>query len=157
MEMDRRLKVARIAVLSMWIGAILFFAIAVAPNVFSVLLPHEGGRAFAGDIVGRALTTLHVFGFICGVLFLLLGLRRFASAANSLVLAMLLLTVLSQFAITPRIHAIRNSASFESLALNNPQRTSFDRLHKLSTATEGAVLLLGIVALIACARRTTND
>jgi hypothetical protein len=58
---------------------------------------------------------------------------------------------------TPRIHAIRNSASFESLAPTDPQRFTFDRLHKVSTATEGAVLLLGIVALIACARRTTSD
>ena len=155
--MDRQLKSARVAALSIWIGAILFFAIAVAPNVFSVLMAHEGGRALAGDIVGRALTTLHIFGFICGVLFLLLGFRPVVSAANWLVVAMLILTALSQFAITPRIHAIRNSASFESLAPTDPQRAAFDRLHKLSTATEGAVLLLGIVALIACARRTTID
>jgi len=155
--MDGRLRSARVAFLSIWIGAILFFAIAVAPNVFGVLMPHEGGRALAGDIVGRTLTTLHIFAFICGVLFLLLGFRSFASAANLLVVAMLILTALSQFVITPRIHAIRDSASFESLAATDPQRVSFDRLHKLSTATEGAVLLLGIVALFACARRTTND
>jgi hypothetical protein len=150
-------KSTRIAVLSIWIGAILFFAIAVAPNVFSVLMPHAGGRALAGDIVGRALTALHAFAIVCGILFLLFGLRFFRGMANWLVLAMLALTCLSQFGITPRIHSIRGNAMFESLAPSDPQRAAFDRLHKLSTATEGAVLLLGIVALIAEGRRRTKN
>ena len=159
------MKSARVAVLSIWIGAILFFAIAVAPNVFSVLIPHEGGRALAGDIVGRALTTLHIFGFICGALFLILGLKKFRESSSWLVLAMLTLTAFSQFWITPTIHLYRNEPKlrnsigldFDSLPPNDPARRGFDFWHKLSTATEGAVLLLGVVALIACARRTTKD
>lgn len=154
--MDRRLKATRVAVLSIWIGAIFFFAIAVAPSVFAVLTPHEGGRALAGDIVGQALAMLHDMGLICGALFIILSRCKFNSVAIWLVFCMMLLTATSEFAITPRIHVIRTSTDFASLAPSDPQRATFDRLHKASTATEGAVLLLGIVALIAEARRRAD-
>lgn len=146
----------RLALLGAWLGAIIFFAIAVAPNVFAVLMPHEGGRALAGDIVNRAVAALHYVGLVCGLLFLLLGIRRFAGSANVVVGVMLLLTCVSQFGISRRMHAIRSETSFESLTPVDPRRAEFDRLHTASTTTEGVILLLAFVALIAESRRKTH-
>ena len=49
----------RIIAIALWLGAIVYFAAAVAPNVFAVLTPQIGGRALAGDIVNHALALLH--------------------------------------------------------------------------------------------------
>lgn len=146
----------RLTLLGAWLGAILLFAIAVAPNAFAVLTPHEGGRALAGDIVNRALAALHYFGLACGLLFLLLGVRRSVTLPNVVVAVMLLLTCISQFGISRRMHAIRGEASFESLTEADSRRVEFDRLHKASTTAEGAILVLGVIALIAESRRKTG-
>lgn len=140
--------------LSLWLGAIIFFAAAIAPNVFAVLSPHEGGRALAGDIVNRALTTLHYMGLSCGVVFLLLAPRL--RIANGLVLAMMMLTLISQFGITRRMHVIRSEVALDQLSPGDPRRAEFDRLHKASTTTESAILLLGITALVVDGRRKAD-
>jgi hypothetical protein len=142
----------RIIIIALWLGAIVYFAAAVAPNVFSVLTPHEGGRALAGDIVGRALAVLHYFGMACAVIFLLLEIRRLTSAGNVLVLLMLVLTCVSQFVVAPRMHSIR-ARGIEAFAPDDPSRKDFDSLHKLSTTAEGIILLLGIGALVFESRR----
>ncbi len=142
----------RIIVIALWLGAIVYFAIAVAPNVFAVLTPQVGGRALAGDIVSRALALLHYFGIACAVIFLLLGMRRMTSTVNALVVLMLVLTCASQWVITPRMHAIR-ARGIEALAPGDPARKDFDFLHKISTTTEGFILLLGVGALVAESRR----
>jgi hypothetical protein len=143
----------RIIAIALWLGAIVYFAAAVAPNVFAVLTPQVGGRALAGDIVNRALALLHYFGIGCALVFLLLGMRRLTSAGNALVLVMLVLTGISQFVITPRMHAIRARGGIESVAPGDPARQDFDFLHKLSTTTEGVILLLGVGALVIETRR----
>jgi MFS family permease len=138
----------RIVVLALWIGAIVYFAFAVAPSVFGVLTPRIGGRTMAGDIVNRALMLLHYFGIACALIFLVTGLRRLADPANALVFAMLVLTLISQFGISRKMHQIRTQVMLDELDVNDPMRRDFNSLHKLSTATEGAVLLLGIGALV---------
>ncbi|HWK30956.1 MAG TPA: DUF4149 domain-containing protein [Terriglobales bacterium] len=142
----------RIIAIALWLGAIVYFAAAVAPNVFAVLTPQIGGRALAGDIVNHALALLHYFGFGCALIFLLLGMRRLTSAGNAFVLVMLVLTGVSQFVIMPRMHALR-ARGIEALAPDDPARKTFDFLHKLSTTTEGVILLLGIGTLVIESRR----
>ena len=136
-----------------WLGSILFFAIAVAPNVFAVLNDRVGGRAMAGDIVSRALAMLHYFGMACGLAFLLLGFRRLTSAANAVVLVMLLLTCVSQFVISRRMHSIRAEGALTQSEVLDPRRGEFDILHRLSTATEGVLFLLGLGAIFIESRR----
>ncbi len=66
---------------------------------------------------------------------------------------MLLLTVISQFAISPRMHALRAEAGIiDSLALDNAVRMEFDRLHVWSEKFEEAIFLLGLAALFLTAR-----
>jgi uncharacterized membrane protein len=143
--------------LVLWLGGILFFAVAVAPSVFSVLTPVEGGRLLAGNIVNRSLGILHWMGITCGIAFLLCSsalARRFINAENILALAMIVLTAISQFVVSARMAGIRAQAgSLERLAMSDPLRLQFARLHQVSTALEGVIFLLGLVVIVMVSRR----
>jgi hypothetical protein len=81
------------------------------------------------------------------------GNARPLAARHILIVLMLLLTVISQFAISPKMHAIRAEVGvIDDLPLDNPLRMEFDRLHAWSEKFEEAVLLLGLVALYATAQ-----
>jgi hypothetical protein len=76
------------------------------------------------------------------------GTARPLAGRHVLVVLMLLLTMISQFAISPRMHAIRAEAgAIDNLALDSPQRLEFNRLHAWSEKFEEGILLLGLIAL----------
>jgi len=135
----------------------LFFAIAVAPSVFSVLTPVEGGGLLAGNIVNRSLGILHWMGITCGLAFLLCSsalAKRFAKPENFLALAMIFLTAISQFAVSARMAAIRAEVgSFDRLPLTDPLHAQFIRLHQISVSLEGVIFLLGLVIIVLVSRR----
>jgi hypothetical protein len=65
-----------------------------------------------------------------------------------LISLMLGLTLLSQFWIIARMDTLRASiGDFATVPLDHPARVQFDALHVWSTRVEGAVLLLGLVAV----------
>lgn len=81
------------------------------------------------------------------------GTLRPLAARHVLIVLMLMLTLISQFGITPKMHAIRTDVGMiDNVPLDNPLRVEFDRLHAWSERLEGAVLLLGLVALYATAQ-----
>jgi uncharacterized membrane protein len=136
-----------------WIGGLIFFAFVLAPTAFQVLPnPH-----LAGNVVGRALGKLHWIAIVSGCVFLassLLYSRLTDGTAHALALRhvliglMLGLTLLSQFWIIPKMDTLRATVSdFATVPLDNPVRVQFDALHGWSTRVEGAVLLLGLVAI----------
>jgi uncharacterized membrane protein len=139
--------------LIVWVGGLIFFAFAVAPSAFA-LLPT---RHMAGNLVGRTLGILHWMGIFSGLIFLgssfayayiTRGSAHFASARNLLIIVMLLLTLVSQFGIIPRMDTLRASiGEIDSVPPDNPARMQFDGLHVWSTRVEGGVLLLGLVAV----------
>jgi uncharacterized membrane protein len=146
--------------LVVWLGGLIFFAFVVAPTVFSPgLLP---SRQMAGSIVGRSIDRLHWMAIVSGTVFLIASMlySRIASGnarplapRHVLIALMLLLTVISQFAISPKMHAIRAEAGvIDDLPPDDPLRMEFDRLHMWSEKFEAAVLLLGLVALYGTAR-----
>jgi hypothetical protein len=151
--------------LVVWLGGLIFFAFVLAPTVFSPgLLPT---RELAGSIVGISLDKLHYMAIACGIIFLIASMlyRRMASgnarplaAPHLLIVLMLLLTGISQFAITPRMHAIRTEIGaidvgvIDNVPLENPLRKEFDRLHAWSEKFEAAVLLLGLATLFTTAQ-----
>ena len=139
--------------LVVWLGGIIFFAFVVAPTVFSVLPT----RHLAGLVVNRALSVLHWMGIISAVVFLCTSItysrltvgdgHPFA-ARHILVIVMLALTLISQFAITPRMHALRISmGEIDAVAPDNPARVQFNQLHVWSTRLEGGVFLMGLIVL----------
>ena len=136
-----------------WIGGLVFFAFVLAPTAFQVL----PNTHLAGNVVGRALGKLHWIAIVSGLIFLgssLLYTRLTEGTSHPfalrhvLICLMLGLTLLSQFWIIPRMDTLRASVDdFAAAPLDNPQRVQFDTLHVWSTRVEGAVLLLGLVAV----------
>ena len=137
--------------LIVWLGGLIFFPV-VAQTAFSVL----PSRHLAGLVVGRSLSVLHSMGIVSGAVFLassMLYNRLISGSAHVfagrllLICLMLALTLISQFAIIPRMDTLRAAlpAEIDSVPPDNPARLQFDALHVWSTRLEGAVLLLGLV------------
>src|SRR5215469_4389436 len=151
------LRAVMLLALIVWIGGIIFFAFVVAPTLFSVLPAQT-----AGNVVSPSLSKLHWIGLTAGAVFLICSLvynwakhsqLRLFSATHVLVVLMLILTAISQFAITPRMRELREGPP----GLDAPNaRAEFNRLHIWSTRTEGGVLLLGLVVVIVTARERSN-
>lgn len=137
----------RTVLLAGWLGAIVFFAIGVPPQVFVVLTGLPEGRELAGDLVSRSLTVLHYMGMIAGAGYVARGYRHLNTLQNWMVIAMLALTMVSQFVIIARMNAIRSSMHLQQLAPDDPRPGQFDLLHTLSTVTEGAIFVIGCTAL----------
>jgi len=146
--------------LVVWLGGLIFLAFVEAPIVFSPgLLPT---RQMAGSIVGRSLDLLHYVAIVSGIVFLIAsmlysrratGNARPLAAQHLLIVLMLLLTVISQFAVSPKMHAIRAEVGvIDNVPQNDPLRREFNRLHVWSEKFEEAVLLLGLVALFTTAQ-----
>src|SRR6266576_5272478 len=95
--------------LSIWLGSDVFLSFVVAPGAFSVL----ACRDQAGAIVGYSLGRMHWMGIVCGVVILLarlLRMRSFVSLVAPAALCgvlMILLTVISQVAVSPRMGELR--------------------------------------------------
>lgn len=146
--------------LVVWIGGVVFLAV-TAQTAFSVL----PSRHLAGSVVGASITKLHWMGLISGIVYLISSLTysrlHFGSAqpvaANHIViLLMLALTAISQWGVTPRMHALRMSAGeIDNVPANDPARIQFNRLHVWSEQIEKAVLILGLVVVYLTARQFT--
>src|SRR5262249_38612076 len=133
--------------LAVWLGGLIFFAFVLAPTVFAPgLLPT---RHLAGEIVARSLSALHWMGIVSGTVFLIgsavynrmtLGHARLLATRHLVIALMLVLTLISQFTISPRMHALRVEAgSVDSMPLDSPARMEFDRLHMWSERFEEGV------------------
>ena len=139
--------------LVVWIGGLIFFAFVLAPTAFQVL----PNTHLAGNVVGRALGKLHWIAIISGIVFLISsllysyltqGTPHLFAMRHVLICLMLALTLFSQFWIIPRMETLRAQVGdFAQVPLTNPMRVQFDALHVWSTRVEGAVLLLGLIAI----------
>lgn len=140
--------------LVVWIGGIVFLAFVEAPIAFSPgLLPT---RHMAGSIVGGSLDRLHCMGIASGVVFLITSIIYYRATTGRahpfalrhiLIAGMVVFTLISQFAVSPKMHALRAQAVvIDNLSLDDPIRREFDRLHVWSEKLEEAVLLLGLIA-----------
>ena len=147
--------------LVVWVGGIVFFAFVLAPTVFHPgILP---SRQLAGAVVSRSLGILHWMGLVCGVVFLVTslidsqvvsGVSALLSARNLLVCAMIVLTLISMFAISTRMLDLRNQMVFiDNVPHDDARRVEFNRLHVWSTRLESTVLLLGLAVIFLTSRR----
>lgn len=144
--------------LIVWIGGIIFLSFVEAPSAFSV----APTRHMAGTLVGHTLGILHWMGLFSGVVFLgssmllsslVTGSAQPMAARHILICAMLLLTVISQFGISPKMATLRAQfGDIDSVAADNPARVQFDSLHHWSVRLEVVVLLTGLVVAYLTAR-----
>jgi hypothetical protein len=136
--------------LAVWMGGLIFFGFVLAPTAFAVLPT----RQLAGNVVGKSLIGLHWLAIVSGIVFLITSLLYSKMATgklqpmasrNLLIVLMLILTLISQFAIIPKMDSLRTSiGEIDSVPSDNPARMQFDGLHVWSTRVEGGVLLLAL-------------
>ena len=141
--------------LSLWLGSDAFLSFVVAPGAFQVL----ASRDQAGAMVGYALYRMHFLGVVCGVVFLISRLLRtrslssLAAPAALCVALMIVLTVVSQHAVSPRMAVLRTQmGSIQATAADSPQLAEFSRLHRVSVSLESGVLLAGLLAIFFTAK-----
>lgn len=148
--MTNFLRFLQVLALGTWVGSIFYFSAVVAPSAFAVLRTKDD----AGLLVGQSLSRLHALGLIAAIVFLVAGgaiagsVRVFSKPAMIGVVLMVVLTAISQNKVTHRMNELRTAmGSVEKTAADDPRRAEFDRLHSVSVGLEGAVLLIGLVAL----------
>jgi hypothetical protein len=144
--------------LVVWLGGITFFAFVLAPTVFAVLPTRE----LAGTVVNRTLPVLHWMGLASGVVYLATSMGYAAMTTGSaqvlaprhiLVVLMLVLTVVSMFAVSSRMMVLRAEMGvIDTVPQDDPRRVEFNQLHHWSTRIEGAVYLIGLVVLYLTAK-----
>src|SRR5215470_3203434 len=120
--------------LSIWLGSDIFLSFVVAPGAFSILASPDQ----AGAVVGYSLTRMHWMGVIFGVVILLLRLVRtghissLAAPAAASIALMILLTVISQLTVSPKMASLRvQMGSIQATAADSPLLTEFSRLHRV--------------------------
>jgi uncharacterized membrane protein len=136
--------------LSIWLGSDVFLSFVVAPGAFSVL----ASRDQAGAIVGYSLGRMHWIGIVCGLVILLVRVLRIRSLtalvapAALCVVLMIILTVISQVAVSPKMAVLRvQMGSIQATSAGSPLLAEFARLHTISVGLESGVLLAGFAAL----------
>jgi len=141
--------------LSLWLGSDVFLSFVVAPGAFRIL----ASRDSAGAIVGFGLGRMHMIGVVCGIAILVARLvrtRTFAvlvTPAAVCVVLMILLTVVSQQAVSPKMAALRvQMGSIQSAAADSPLLAEFGKLHRISVSLESGVLLAGFAAMFLMVR-----
>lgn len=156
--MSTFLRVIEFLGLSLWLGSDVFLSFVVAPGAFRIL----GSRDQAGAMVGYALGAMHIGGIICGLVLILARLARtktfssLAAPAALCVVAMIALTAISEFTVSPKMAALRaQMGSIQATAADSPLLVQFARLHRVSVSLESAVLLAGIAAMYLMVRELT--
>jgi len=87
-----------------WVGGIILLNFGVAPGAFATLGSHD----LAGAVVGMALGRLHILGLIAGLMYLASrvalarSLAALASPVAMVVILMIVLTLGSQYWLSPR-------------------------------------------------------
>jgi hypothetical protein len=153
------LRVLLYLALTLWVGAEFFFPF-VAATVFTTLRPDTHT---AGLIVGHLLKLLHGLGIASGLIAILMlarmeTLRHLSPRKSLLPIALLagavLLTVASQFGVTPAMERdrIATGGSVDAAMETNPARIEFKRLHSVSEGLEGLILFLGLATVTLLAK-----
>lgn len=140
---------ASVVLTAIWGGAAILVVTTIAPAAFRVLPT----RSLAGSLVGEVLPVLFASGLLVGVVALVLTpkgapraiLRRIGAAGT------LLGCAAAQLVIAPRIEALREriGPSVDALAITDPLRVSFGRLHGLSVLALAVAMLFALLVLAA--------
>ncbi|CAN5468216.1 hypothetical protein BH09GEM1_BH09GEM1_08740 [soil metagenome] len=138
-----------IALLAAWVGVAVFIATVMAPAAFAVLPT----RTLAGALVGRALPVLFISGMVIGgaVAVLYSSSARAAAVGGVILLA----GNASAQMIEWRLHTllVALGAPIDSLAITDPRRIEFGRLHGVSVLLMAVGMLGAMAALVALMRR----
>jgi MFS family permease len=148
----RGIPVTETVLLAVWIGAALLFALVVAPAAFAVLPT----RTLAGALVGRVLPAIFYAGVVIGSVIVILDVigrsgswgRTAAGAVSALACAV------AQLVVGTRIDRLRAAIGgpLDALALDDPRRIAFGKLHAISVGWLGVAVVAAVVALALAVR-----
>jgi uncharacterized membrane protein len=133
--------------ISLWLGAMAFFAFFVAPAAF-----HTLEREAAGRFVSVVFPRYYALGTALGVVALLACVGRGVTASwpvaewlsVGLVLLMVALTLYAWVVLLPAAHAAREAMH---TAAGSAEALRFARLHRLSSMLNVVVMIAGVVLL----------
>jgi Domain of unknown function (DUF4149) len=139
---------------SLWLGAMAFFALVVAPAAFTTL-----ERDTAARFVTTVFPRYYAIGMALGVVALVGiggGLQRGARGGDwlalALVLLMLALTAYAWRVVLPAAHAARE-AMRQGGGPPSTEALRFARLHRLSSILNVTVMMAGLALLVTQAAR----
>lgn len=133
-----------VVALVLWVGGLIVAGALVAPSVFGVLQAwnEAEGRVLAGRVFGEVLLRLTWLSYAMGVImFVTLTLHRLLGARPpkygvrvGIMAVMLVMMAAMGFYILPQVNAIQATVTgpVSALAITDPMRVEFDRLHGLS-------------------------
>ncbi len=143
------LKILTVSTASIWLGAIAFFSIFVAPVAFSVL-----DRESAGRLVTTVFPRYYLFGLVFGLLALVGVVGRLLRTAGrqapwgslALLLLMLGLSLYAIWILLPASESARAAMRAAGVATGSaaPEARAFARLHRTSVLLNGVTLLAGL-------------
>jgi len=145
-------------VLSLWLGAALFFSAVVAPNVFGVLHGFDVANSgeIAGAIVNRTLRVINLSGFIAGLVLLLVSVwrrneKRISFFLNLIALSLMTVaTAVGHWIVAARLAALRLAmvVPIDEVHLDDPRRVEFSKLHGYSVTLLAIAMLAAIAGII---------
>ena len=152
----------RLLLLGLWLGAAIFFGVAVAPAVFGVLRGADLANAneLAGSIVTRLLAFINRGGFEIGLFLLVTSFfvrrnrSRPAQVAEVISTAiMAIMTGVNHWIISARMSALRASMGLiDQVSPTDTRRIEFDWLHRYSVMAMGVAIIAGLVAFVISSR-----
>jgi hypothetical protein len=145
-------RVVHVLILSVWLGASLFFVAVLAPEAFSVL----PSRELAGTLITTTLNKIDLFGLIFGPVLRVtlfvgwLGVGVPVKLRALFCVLMTLATGVSGRWLTPEMVRIRQAMGrkIEDVAATDPLKIEFGRLHTVSTSLMAAHMLLAFLLII---------
>ncbi len=129
-----------LSAIGIWLGAMVFFAVVVAPTIFTTLEPLP-----AGHLLQRVFPRYSLFGLACLSLATLvsLGAPRASPWVTGACVLLLGVTLYARQRLLPRIEAEREAMH----ARQEGRSPAFDRLHRRSVQLNAAAMVLCVVLL----------
>jgi carboxyl-terminal processing protease len=153
-----------LSLLSLWLGAAIFFSAVVAPSTFAALRSFHVANMneIAGTIVTRALSVVNVSGVLISVPLLVLMLiaerknikASFLAGAFALTL-MAVATATGHWLIAARMRGLRLAmVAIDQVSPDDPRRIAFNNLHRYSVLSLMLAMLAALAAIILIGFRT---
>jgi hypothetical protein len=141
----------RLAIVGMWLGAMVFFSFFVAPSAFAVLPSHQ-----AGAVVARTLAGMEMLGLALGILMLLVLLTTLRPRGKGFVFELIVIALMtaamavSRFIVSARLHELRarTGEALSQLPPTDATRATFDWLHQVSVGLMLFNLLAALLLLV---------
>jgi hypothetical protein len=161
------LNFTRLVLLSLWLGAAVFFGAVVAPAAFTVLRSFAVPNAneIAGTIVTRALSAVSISGFLIGLFLLATAFARrntpgqvgFLVELVCLVIVVVA-TGIGHWLIAARMLALRAAMALpiDQIPVDDPRRIAFNSLHGYSVKVFGVAMIAALLAVVLIARSLSD-